>query len=102
MIDRDRVVKAIEIHKRDVEESVKYIKSKEETLREGGITMLTLCGGIGTFAHCYEKAGGRIKAHIGCEIDPTARAIAETHHTIDSVTLPQDLTQVTPTDIQDS
>ena len=101
VIDRNTVVKAIEIHKRDVEDSANYIKDKEKTLKEGGITMLTLCGGIGTFAHCYEKAGGRIKAHIGCEIDPTARAIAGTHHNIDNVTLPQDLTQITPTDVQD-
>jgi ubiquinone/menaquinone biosynthesis C-methylase UbiE len=68
------VVKEIEIHARNVRESVNYIKEREKTLKQEGITMLTLCGGIGTFALCYEKAGGRIKAHIGCEIDPMARA----------------------------
>ena len=101
MIDRSTVVKEIEIHARNVRESVNYIKEREKTLKQEGITMLTLCGGIGTFALCYEKAGGRIKAHIGCEIDPMARAIAKTHHNIDHVTLPQDLTQITATDIQE-
>ena len=31
--------------------------------------MLTLCGGIGTFALCYEKAGGRIKLEQKTKIE---------------------------------
>ena len=101
-MDRDQVVKEIETHTDNVITSVEYIKNKEHEIQQtDGLTVLVLCGGIGTTALSIKNTGRKIKAIIDVEIDPTARAIASANHQIDHVTLPQDLWEVTATDVQD-
>ena len=47
------MAKEIEVHKHQVTQSVKHIK---DTQKQQGITVLYLCGGIGTAAQALKEA----------------------------------------------
>ena len=70
-----------------VSDSVKHIKQCETT----GIVSVNLCSGVNMTAEAMKQQGTKVRQHIDCELDPTARAIANLHHNTDTSSLPQDI-----------
>ena len=46
-------------------------------------------------AQAMKQQGTKVRQHIDCELDPTARAIANLHHNTDTSSLPQDIKLIT-------
>ena len=74
-----------------VSDSVKHIKRCETA----GIVSANLCSGVDMTAEAMRQQGTKVRQHIGCKLDPTTRAIANLHHSIDTSSLPQDIKLIT-------
>ena len=90
--ERYEILEKIHEHINKVYETKTLINNLET---KQGATVLDLCGGIGTAALALKRAGIPVRRHIGVEIDPLSRAIAEGNHDVDHTTLPQDMWEIT-------
>ena len=70
-----------------VSDSVEHIKQCETA----GIVSVNLCSGVSMTAEAMRQQGAQVRQNIDCELDPTARAIANLHHNTDTSSLPQDI-----------
>ena len=66
-----------------VSDSVEHIKPCETV----GIVSVNLCSGVNMTAEAMRQQGTKVRQHIDCELDPTARAIANLHHNTDTSSL---------------
>ena len=90
-LTRQTINKLVDSWTRQVSDSVKHIKQCETA----GIVTVNLCSGVNMTAEAMKQQGTKVRQHIDCELEPTARAIANLHHNTDTSSLPQDIKLIT-------
>jgi site-specific DNA-cytosine methylase len=86
-LTRQTIGELIDSWTAQLSDSVEHVKQCETA----GIVSVNLCSGVNMTAEAMRQQGTKVRQHIDCELDPTARAIANLHHNTDTSSLPQDI-----------